>query len=82
MITTVNQVYGFVNLVIQRSRSHGDDEVARKLDDAMHLGSSGLEVLGAIRSVILEERVTINNLVGESDTEDVIRFVDKAFGQT
>ncbi len=80
MITTTDNVYEFVNVVIRQCHEQGFADIAQELDGAMHLGSSGLEILGAIRSVLLKESRTIGTLVEQSEIEEVVRFVNKAFG--
>ncbi len=50
----------------------------------MNLGSSGLEILGALQQTVISYRGEIENLLGPArsqDIDDVIAFVDKAFGR-
>lgn len=80
MITTTNEIYEFVELAAKRCREHGYDDVAQQLDDAMHLGSSGLEILGAIKAVFVSHAATLEKVVEKGKLRDVTRYVDKAFG--
>ena len=47
----------------------------------MHLGSSGLEILGAIGNVLSGYKNTIEKFASESEIEEVVRFVNRAFGR-
>jgi len=80
MITTANQVYQFTNLVIERSRVTGQNDIAQRLDDAMNLGSSALEILGAIRIVLTEEARRIEKIADRSEIQEVVHFVNRTFG--
>ena len=67
-----------------KQEKRGNTDVASELDDALHLGSSGLEILGAIRKTLVEnhgEVETILGLGGWKKAAKVIAFVDKAFGR-
>jgi hypothetical protein len=81
MITTTQQMYEFVNKVLSGAREHGYEEIAARLDDAMHLGSSGLEICGAIGNVLKEERPRLEKVVSEKELQEAIDFVDSAFGR-
>ena len=50
-IATANDVYAFVAQLKTEADKCGNTYFARELDDALHLGSSGLEILGAIRKI-------------------------------
>jgi hypothetical protein len=83
-ITTANEVYAFVVQLKTQAENHGDADLASKLDDALHLGSSGLEILGAIRKTLIENNSKVESLVGPAGWQkaaQVIAFVDKAFGR-
>ena len=83
-ITTANDVYAFVTQLKTQAETHGDADLAGKLDDALHLGSSGLEILGAIRETLVENHSQVETLVGSDGWQkavQVIAFVDKAFGR-
>ena len=81
MIAATDDVYEFVNVLIRQCREQGFAEIAQKLNDAMNLGSSAMEILGAIRIVLLEESGTIGTLVERTDIEEVIQFVNRTFGR-
>lgn len=80
MITTTTEIYGITERAVIDCRNHGYDEVAQELDDAMHLGSSGLEILGAIRSVFIAHRETLVKMVGQEQAQNVVTYVNKAYG--
>jgi len=83
-IATANDVYAFVAQLKTEADKCGNTYFARELDDALHLGSSGLEILGAIRKILSERHNEVDALLGSGGWEKaahVIAFVDKAFGQ-
>ena len=55
-ITSMPEVYSLVDKLRAECKRHKIERVGDELDDAMALGSSGLEILGAIRSVLVGER--------------------------
>lgn len=83
-ITEANDVYQFVERLKVACRQQNAVRLFKELDDAMCLGSSGLEILGAIRQAILKERGEAERLLGEGGKEEIDRvaaFVDRAFGR-
>jgi hypothetical protein len=83
-ITTANDVYAFVAQLKTEAEKHGSIGFASELDDAVHLGSSGLEILGAIRKTLIENHGEVESLLGSDGYQKaahVIAFVDKAFGR-
>jgi hypothetical protein len=80
MITNAGQVYDLANLLIERSSAEGLCDIAQKLDDAMHLGSSALEILGAIRQVLVDDSGRITKLVDKGDLDEAIQFVSRTYG--
>ena len=84
MITTANDVYAFVAQLKTQAEKRGDTDLASELDDAVHLGSSGLEILGAVRKTLIENHGEVESLLGSDGWQkaaQVIAFVDKAFGR-
>ena len=82
-ITTAGDVYRFVDSLKAASQQNGEAELCRQLDDAMRLGSSGLEILGAIRQAIVEHMVDVERLLGGDGrlcAEQVVTFVNREFG--
>ena len=53
-IASANDVYAFVAQLKTEAEKHGNIDFASQLDDAVHLGSSGLRILGAIRKTLIE----------------------------
>ena len=80
MITTTNEIYEFTELAMKNCREHGYDDVAQQLDDAMHLGSSGLEILGAIKATFVSQSGTLEKVVDKAKLQEVVRYVNKVFG--
>jgi hypothetical protein len=83
-ITTTDEVYAFVAQLKAEAEKRGDTNFAAELDDALCLGSSGLEILGAIRKMLIENRAKVESLLGadgQNKAVQVITFVDKAFGR-
>jgi len=81
MITTIEQMYELVNRVSSSCHETGCDDIATRLDDAMNLGSSGLEILGAIRNVLTEEGARLKGAIKEEEVQQAIAFVDRSFGR-
>lgn len=83
-ITTADDVYRFVERLKAQSEKHDARALAMELDDAQHLGSSGLEVLGAIRQTLVANGPVIERLLGplgSEEAKEVIAFVDRALGR-
>ena len=83
-ITTAEDVYRFVDRLKLESEKHGANALSAELDDALHLGSSGLEILGAVRQTMIANLPAIERLLGPTGKEEakqVIAFVDSAFGR-
>jgi hypothetical protein len=83
-ITTSNDVYQLVERLKIACQQNGATELFNRLDDAMNLGSSALEILGAIRQTFINNRSEVERLLGRNGKEEVdsvIAFVDKAYGR-
>ena len=80
MITTTNEVYEFTELTMKKCREHGYDDIAQQFDDAMHLGSSGLEILGAIKAVLMSNAARMENVVDKAEAQEVVKYVNRVFG--
>jgi hypothetical protein len=81
---TANDVYAFVAQLKTEAEKRGNSDFASELDDALHFGSSGLEILGAIRKTLVENHREVESLLGSDGWKKaakVIAFVDKAFGR-
>lgn len=77
-------VYGFVDELKKEAKRRDAISLVAQLDNALRLGSSGLEILGAVRQVMIENRSEIERCLGNTGIEkanQVIAFVDKAFGR-
>jgi hypothetical protein len=83
-INTTEDVYRFVERLKLECIKNGATELLGQLEDALHLGSSGLEILGAIRQAMIDNRITIEQLlgpIGREEISQVVGFVDKAYGR-
>lgn len=81
---TAGDVYQFVEELKVASRKNGATELHRQLDDATRVGSSSLEMLGAIRQTVTKNRSEVERLLGPARLQainQVLAFVDKAFGR-
>jgi hypothetical protein len=84
-IITTENVYQLVERLKVEAVKNELTGLAGQLDDALSLGSSGLEILGAIRQTFIKNRATIERLLGptgKDKTDQLITFVDKAFGRS
>jgi hypothetical protein len=80
MITTTDKFYEFTELTIKKCRDKGYNDIAQQLDDAMHLGSSGLEILGAIKAVMVARRTELESVWDKQLLDELVHYVNKAFG--
>lgn len=81
MIATTDEIYAFVELTMKRCGERGLGDISQQLDDAMHLGSSGMEILGAIRAVLIAQAARLTGIVEQATIQEVIDFVNKSFGE-
>jgi hypothetical protein len=80
MITTTTEIYEFTELTMKKCREQGYTELAQQLEDAMHLGSSGLEILGAIKAIFLDQATALEKIVDKAKLQEVVMYAEKAFG--
>ena len=80
MITSTQEVYAFVDMAIRQCRLHGLNDIEKQLDDALHLGSSGMEILGAIKAVFLTQGERLEKILDREKIGEIVIFVNKAFG--
>lgn len=83
-IKTADDVYRFVERLKSECQKQRATDLVTQLDDALHQGSSGLEILGAIRQTIISNRASIERLLdraGKNEANQVVAFVDRAFGR-
>lgn len=84
-ITSMPEVYSLVDELREECRRHRIERVTDALDNAMALGSSGLEILGAIRSVLVRERDNLVRVVDKKTAtaiDSVIEFAASSFGES
>ena len=81
MFTSVMEVYDLTERAIRLCRDQGKLELASRLDGALGLGSSPLEILGAIRAIFVENGDTLGPMLGQTTVRDVVAYIDKAYGR-
>ena len=80
----VSEVYAFVKLLESRSDSNHYQELSNALKEARRLGNSGLEILGAVKDILLCKEEEIKGILTPEEfakIKDVIYFVDKIYGR-
>ncbi|MEO8271460.1 MAG: hypothetical protein ABI557_17185 [Aureliella sp.] len=80
MITTINEIYEFTELAMHKCLEHAYGDVAQQLDDAMHLGSSWLEICGAIKATFVTRAATLEKVLDRIKMHEVIDDANQAFG--
>ena len=80
MISTSQEFYALVDFVIRQSRVRGLLDIAQQLEDALHLGSSGLEILGAIKNIFVAQKAELEKILEKEKIEEVVKFESKAYG--
>lgn len=83
-INNAQDVYQFVEDLRNEASRRGMNELSTELANALRLGSSALEILGAVRQVMVDNREHVTRLLGpdgRSRADQVIAFVDKSFGR-
>ena len=81
MFTSVQDVYELTERVIRLCQEQGNQEVANQLDRALSLGSSPLEILGAIRTTFTQNTDVLARMIGQNTVINVVAYVDKAYGR-
>ena len=82
MISSVSDVYEFVNEAIRLCREQEYEDIATRLEEAMHLGSSALEIIGAIRSILIEGQPELLSVLDKDSIQEVIHFIDASYGRS
>ncbi len=77
---TTGELYEFVEVAIERCREHGYADIAKELDDAMHVGTSGLETIGAIKNVLIVQAARLKKIVDKAKMAKIVKFVETFFG--
>lgn len=83
-ITTTDEIYAFIAQLKIEAEKRMDTDLVIELDSALHLGSSGLEVLGAIRKTLIENQSKMESFLNSIELNkltQIIIFIDKAFGR-
>lgn len=83
-ISSVGDVYRFTSSLVEFCSANQAQALADALLDAQQLGSSGLEILGAIRKVLVDNSSLLRETLPPEYVEqmrDVIAFVDACYGR-
>jgi len=80
MIKTINEIYEYVDMMAKKCRDYGFKDIAQQLDNAMYLGSSGLEILGAIKNIIIMNTIKLNEIADREKMEEIVAYVNSAYG--
>lgn len=83
-LKNVDEDYKFVQCLKVDCRRSNSRVLHDQLDDSLHLGSSGLEIFGAVKKTIIEYRNSVVDILGPSPNNEidaVIAFVDYAYGR-
>lgn len=78
---TPHEFSDFVDRLIAKSTAQGFSDLAQALQEARNLGSSGLEVIGAIRTIIVKNAGTVAFLTSREEGDQAIKYVDRAYGR-
>ena len=82
-ISSASDVYKVIDELKSECQRHKEHELYHALDDALKLGGSALEILGALRQILLEQRAQVQRLLGpsaQSVVAQIIEYVDLAYG--
>jgi hypothetical protein len=78
-------IYDLVHRIAANCEDPIDHDLRTRLDAALQLGSSGLEINGAIRLLLVENHDRVVELLGDgsqNEIDEVIRFFDRAYGRS
>lgn len=83
MITNMSQVYDFIQQIIKICNEQEQlKNISLRLENVLSLGSSGLEILGAIGTVLSEEHQKLKGTsVDMAKIEEVIQFARESFNK-
>jgi hypothetical protein len=83
-INTANDVYQFVDQLKIKLEKRKNLELVKQLDDALCSGSSGLEILGAIQNILVENIGAIESAIAPNELNalnQVISYVNRVYGR-
>lgn len=82
-ISSINEVYKFVDKLIVICKDNELCNIAESLNNALNLGSSGLEIIGAIKNILKTNKRKLQQILSPEDIttlKQVILFVNKCYG--
>lgn len=82
MISNVWSLYELTNRLIMDCRMNDCRDIAEELENAKCLGSSGLEIVGAIGKIITDNRHRLMEFENEKELRAAIAFVDRCYGRS
>jgi hypothetical protein len=83
-VTSMDQIYRFVDEAVRACRRRGDEKMAGEFESALRLGSSGLEILGAVAAVVEQNRGRLLTTLAPEQVQwldPVLAFARRSFGQ-
>ncbi len=81
MVSNSEDVYALARRLIEHCKATDHDEAAAQLYDALHAGSSALEVLGAIRCALRMHHLLYQEFAAPEELEAATKYVDHVFGR-
>ena len=81
MYSNPGEVYSLARRLIQECRANGHESVADKLGDALCVGTSALETLGAIVRALVEHYELLKDFTDSDEIDAAVLYVDKVFGR-
>jgi hypothetical protein len=78
---SVDVIYSLIDQLILDSKRLGESSLADQLYIALHMGSSSLEVLGAVRQTLIENEKTATKFLKESEIKQTITYIDQLYGR-
>jgi hypothetical protein len=83
-IRSTEAVYQLVEQLKAACKKTSSPELLKQIESAVGVGGSALEILGAVRQTMIANRNEVERLLGPGgrrQIDEVIAFVDKAFGR-
>ncbi|ADB16985.1 hypothetical protein Psta_2315 [Pirellula staleyi DSM 6068] len=75
MEMSADEIYRYVNALVAVAKVRGQFQLANQLETAMQLGSSGLEILGAIGNILRDNAALVDSLLPKLERLRVQRSI-------
>ncbi|MCG8529683.1 MAG: hypothetical protein MI749_03340 [Desulfovibrionales bacterium] len=73
-------IFKVVNDVIAQAKLNNDQEIVELLDVVLSLGSSSMEILGAIRSIVMTNE-KIDKYIDMNSRMEISLYIDGLYGR-